>query len=114
MSGLRAPRKVQDRAPVYPDQSLRLGDEGAVVVELQVRESGHVSSALVLWSGCHRLDAAALRAVKGWRFEKVTVNGRPASFNVTAVVPFHLPEPRASRPRRADACQWVDPPSPLR
>jgi len=113
LSGVKGPRKVKDVKPVYPPRSLAAGDEGAVLVELSVAASGLVTDARVLWSKCPALDEAAVKAVRGWEFEKVLVNGQAAPFLVTAIVPFRLPEKMKSRAGAPGACRWVDPPKPL-
>ena len=107
-SGLRTPRKIKDVKPIYPAQSLAAGDEGVVIVELKVAVSGEVTDARVLRSECRVLNEAALTAVRGWRFEKVPVNGAATAFAVTAEVPFRLPEKLKSRAGRPGACRWVD------
>jgi TonB family protein len=113
LSGVKVPRKIKDVKPVYPPQSLTAGDEGVIVVELKVEASGSVTNARVIWSKCSALNDAALKAVRGWQFEKVVVNGRATSFAVTTEVPFRLPEMLKSRAGRPGACQWVDPPKPI-
>jgi TonB family protein len=111
-SGLKPPRKLRDVKPVYPARSLVAGDEGVVLVELIVGASGSVTDARMLWSKCRALDEAALKAARGWEFEKVLVNGQATPFRMTATVPFRLPEPLKSRAGGAGACRWVDPPTP--
>jgi TonB family protein len=113
VSGVKGPRKVKDVKPVYPPRSLAAGDEGAVLVELSVAASGSVADARVIWSKCPALDEAALKAVRGWEFEKVPMNAQAARFLVTAIVPFRLPEKLESRAGAPGACRWVDPPKPF-
>ena len=112
-TGAKAPRKIKDVKPVYPEQSLSAGDEGVVVVELKLGASGSVTDARVLWSKCPALNEPALKAVRGWVFEKVLVNGEESAFVVTTEVPFRLPERLKSRAGRPGACRWVDPPKPI-
>jgi outer membrane biosynthesis protein TonB len=56
----RVPRRINDVKPIYPPESLKRGDEGAMLFELSVDASGAVQDALMLWSGCERLEKAAL------------------------------------------------------
>jgi len=113
LSAVKAPRKIKDVKPVYPEQSLSAGDEGVVTVELKVDASGSVRDARVLGSTCSALNDSALTATRGWRFEKVLVDGEAKPFAVTAQVPFRLPEKLKSRAGRPGACRWVDPPKPI-
>jgi TonB family protein len=108
-----APRKVKDVEPIYPRESLQAGDEGVVLLELNITARGTVREAQILWSGCQRLDRAALTAVRKWRYEQLRVNGKPAPFKVVASVPFRLPAPLKSRAGRVGACKWAEPPKPV-
>lgn len=55
--------------PAYPMISRRLGEEGRVLLRVHVEADGRPSSVeLRDSSGSGRLDDAALRAVRGWRF----------------------------------------------
>lgn len=56
-------------APVYPTQSRRLKETGVVVLEVLVKADGSLGDMrLKTSSGYTRLDEAAQKAVKGWRF----------------------------------------------
>jgi len=104
-SAVKAPRKIKDVKPVYPEQSLLAGDEGVVLVELKVDTSGSVTDTRVLWSKCSRLNESALKATRSWQFEQVLVDGKARPFAVTAQVPFRLPEKLSRVP---DALGRVD------
>lgn len=77
LSGTRAPlivrtpaRAVDAPPPVYPPLALRLGEQGEVLLRVALDEQGAVQSVeLQASSGYARLDAAALAAVRHWRFE---------------------------------------------
>jgi TonB family protein len=113
LAHVRAPRKIMDVKPLYPEQSLAAGDEGVVIVELKVDASGTVTDARVLSSKCPALNESALKATRSWRYEKVLVNGEGKPFTMTAQVPFRLPEKLKSRAGRPGACRWVDPPKQI-
>jgi TonB family protein len=113
LADVKAPRKIKDVRPVYPERSLAAGDEGVVVVELKVDASGAVTDAGVLSSRCPALNESALKATRGWQYEKVLVNGEPKPFTMTAQVAFRLPDKLKSRAGRPGACRWVDPPKPI-
>jgi TonB family protein len=106
---VKTPRKIKDVKPVYPEQSLAAGDEGVVIVELKVDPSGSVADARVLRSKCPALNEPALKAARGWRFEKLLLNGEPTPFTITTHVPFRLPDRLKSRANRPGACRWEDP-----
>jgi periplasmic protein TonB len=106
------PSKVKDVKPAYPPESLKMGDEGVVVIELSIAASGQVSNAQILWSGCERLNKSALTAARQWRYEQVRVNGKPTPFKVTVKIPFRLSIPPQAQAARVGACRWREPPGP--
>lgn len=75
--------------PRYPHHSRRMGEEGSVVLRVELDEHGNVSTARVATSsGFARLDEAALAAVRGWRCVPPMHHGRPA--RAVAVQPFNF------------------------
>lgn len=76
-------------APAYPPLSRRLGEEGKVVLRVELDEQGHVSAARVATaSGFARLDEAALAAVKTWRCNPARRDGQPV--RAVALQPFNF------------------------
>lgn len=73
--------------PAYPPLSRRLGEEGKVVLRVELDEQGNVSAARVATaSGFARLDEAALAAVKTWRCNPARRDGQPV--RAVALQPF--------------------------
>lgn len=76
-------------APAYPALSKRLGEEGKLVLRVELDEKGYVSVAHVVnSSGFKRLDEAAMTAVKTWRCTPPIRNGQPA--RAVALQPFNF------------------------
>lgn len=88
-SGIRAPRKVVDAAPVYPELARRVRQEGIVILEATIDVRGVVQSATVLRS-IPFLDQAAIEAVRQWRFEPALLNDQPIPVIMTVTVRFTL------------------------
>ncbi len=69
--------------PEYPATSVRLGEEGAVILKFMVMANGRVDGdtiSVVESSGSERLDKAAIaEARKAWRFIPGTQDGKPAA-----------------------------------
>lgn len=76
-------------APAYPPLSRRLGEEGKLVLRVELDESGRVNIAQVVnSSGFKRLDEAAMVAVKTWRCNPPQRNGQPV--RAIALQPFNF------------------------
>ncbi|MGE0372245.1 MAG: energy transducer TonB [Gammaproteobacteria bacterium] len=66
--------------PVYPVWSKRMREQGEVVLQVFLDNSGRVvRTEINRTSGSPRLDEAALQAVQRWRCRPATKDGRPVS-----------------------------------
>lgn len=75
--------------PSYPALSRRLGEEGKLVLQVELDETGRIGKTKVIQSsGYSRLDNAALSAVKTWRCQPATRNGQPVP--AVALQPFNF------------------------
>ena len=71
-----SPLKVVHRVPpIYPPEAKANGMEGTVVVEVLVDKQGNVAKAKII-SGPKILADAAVEAIKAWKFEPATSQGR--------------------------------------
>jgi TonB family protein len=80
-------RKIVDVPPAYPDAARKARVMGVVILEITVQPDGTVTNARVLRS-IPLLDAAALEAVRQWRYEPT---GLPNAANLTVTVNFAPP-----------------------
>jgi|GEM_PF-2733558 len=77
--------------PAYPPQSVRLGEQGVVLLALCIDAAGHVTAVQVVRSsGFRRLDDAAARAAKVWRYDPAMLAGKAVAIEVNQPVPFAL------------------------
>lgn len=77
--------------PVYPRQSLRLNEEGTVLMSLYILSDGTVGEIrLKRSSGYPRLDQAALETVKRWRFQPARRGNEAISMWYDFPMPFTL------------------------
>jgi protein TonB len=83
------PRKVVDVPPTYPEMALRIRVEGLVIIEATIDERGNVIDARILKS-VNLLDAAALAAVRQWKFTPARLNGEPLPVVMTVTMNFIL------------------------
>jgi protein TonB len=87
--GVRMPSKLVDVPPAYPRLARDVRREGTVVIEAVIGTDGVVRDARVLKSVA-LLDAAALDAVRQWRYQPTLLNGVPVPVIVTVTVVFRL------------------------
>lgn len=74
-------------APTYPALARRMGEEGEVVLRVELSEDGQIASVRVATSsGFRRLDEAALAAIKNWRCHAAEREGQPV--RAVAIQPF--------------------------
>jgi protein TonB len=87
--GIQTPALLHRVAPVYPDLAVRAHVEGVVILEAIVDRDGHIEDVRVLRS-MPLLNAAALAAVRQWRYSPLLLNGKPERFVLTVTVSFRL------------------------
>jgi protein TonB len=86
---VKAPKKIKDVAPVYPEDARAAKAEGVVVIETVIATDGTVHEATVL-RGVPQLDKAALDAVVQWRYTPTLLNGEPVELVMTVTITFAL------------------------
>ncbi len=87
---IRPPVKIQDKKPVYPADAQDAHVQGMVILDTVIAADGQVREARILRS-VEKLDAAALDAVLGWKFQP---QGFPVAMTVT--VNFVLDDDKAA------------------
>jgi len=87
-------RKV---TPVYPDQALRSGMQGTVVLQALISKEGSVED-LKLVGGSMVLGEAAVQAVRQWHYLPYLVNGHAVQTQTQVTVEFKLPALAAATP----------------
>jgi protein TonB len=86
---IKAPRKVKDVSPVYPDIAKQARVQGIVILEAIIDPAGNVTNVRVLRS-IPLLDQSAMAAVKQWKYEPTMLNGVPVPIVMTVTVNFAL------------------------
>jgi len=76
--------------PAYPPSAREEKVMGTVIVETVISEEGAVEEIEVLESADERLSAAAVEAIKQWRFEPALCDGDPVSVYYNLTVNFRL------------------------
>jgi protein TonB len=86
---IRAPQRISGAAPRYPSIAQASRVQGVVILEAVIGEDGAVQNVRVLRS-MPLLDAAAVEAVRQWRFTPTLLNGQPVPIVMTVTVSFTL------------------------
>jgi protein TonB len=86
---IKAPVKVVNVPPIYPELAQRTRVEDVVILETVIDESGSVTSARVL-RGHPLLNQAALDAVQRWKFTPARLNDEAIPVVMTVTVQFKL------------------------
>ena len=76
--------KAWNRSPIYPDRARQLGQEGRVLLDVQLSDSGKVIGVQVARStGFVELDESAIQAVSTWTMDPPKNNDRRIFIPVT-------------------------------
>lgn len=86
---IKEPRKLATVAPIYPAIARAARVHGLVVLEAVIDEGGAVTLVRVIKSE-PLLDAAAVQAVRQWRYTPTLLNGMPVSVLMTISINFIL------------------------
>jgi TonB family protein len=88
-STLQAAVLVQRVAPVYPSTALQSQVQGEVLVSATIGKDG-IPRNLTVIRGDQRLIAAALAAIRQWRYRPATLAGDPIETQIQITIDFHL------------------------
>ena len=86
---IRPPQKIHNVAPTYPPLAQAARVSGVVMLDALIGEDGSVRDVKVMRS-VPLLDAAAIEAVRQWRFTPTLLNGLPVQVIMTVTVTFNL------------------------
>jgi TonB family protein len=88
---LRAPRKLVDVRPIYPQSMRDAGLEGLVPLGAVIGVDGSVASVRAISASVHpELTKAAIEAVRQWKFSPTLLNGQAVEVFMTVSVRFSL------------------------
>jgi len=87
---VKAPVILEKAAPAYPELARRIRKEGIAVVECIVDRRGAIRNVRAVYSDFPPFEAAAVEAVKRWRFLPGTLNGKPVDTIFQLTVRFTL------------------------
>ena len=82
------PTPIRTPQPEYPAELRAQNVEGTVVLAVSIDEKGEVATCEVTKSTDKRFEAAAVEAVRKWKFNPATKNKTPVSCKVTLPIRF--------------------------
>jgi len=80
---------ISSTRPIYPPLAKQSNVEGDVLVVVNIDEAGKVAGAKAT-AGPVFLRQAAVDAVRNWKYEPATLNGKPSSTQITVKIQFRL------------------------
>jgi TonB family protein len=84
------PKLLNRVDPRYPEGARKEKVAGQVVIQAVIGKDGTVSGASVVRPVHPDLDAAALEAVRQWRYEPAKQNGKPVAVYMTVTIDSRL------------------------
>lgn len=91
MADASRPRPVDAPPPDYPRDAMRRGQQGTVVLRVQVDARGNPGGIdIIERTGSRSLDRAAVDAVRRWRFAPAVRDGQPVAGTVDVPIEFTL------------------------
>jgi TonB family protein len=87
---ITAPKAIHKVEPVYPEQARKERRTGSVRLEAVITEEGNVTRIKVRSTTDEVFSQAAIDAVKQWRFEPATADGKPVAVYYVLTVNFNL------------------------
>ena len=80
------------QAPKYPQRAMQARLEGYVILDVTIAPDGSVTDVSVMESNPPRIfDAAAMNAMRKWKFRPKIVDGQPQSQRAKQKLEFNLP-----------------------
>jgi TonB family protein len=87
---MQAGKILQKVAPSYPEMAKMQHIGGTVLMGAVISKTGTISTLYVIASPDESLSAAAMDAVKQWRYEPYLLNGQPIEVDTIQTVNFNL------------------------
>jgi TonB family protein len=85
-----APRLTKKVSPQYPDIALRVRIEGTVAVDARIGTDGIPRIGEVVGHANPNLESSSISALKEWRYEPATCNGKPVEVETVLQVNYSL------------------------
>lgn len=88
--GVTAPHAIYDPEPEYSEEARKAKYQGIAVLQVVIDADGRPRDVRIARSAGMGLDEKAIEAVRQWRFQPGTLNGKPVAVVVNVEVNFRL------------------------
>ena len=86
----KPPKLLKTVNPAYPEKAIKEKVEGIVVLNARTDIQGNIKDVIIIRSDSELLNAAAMEAVKQWKYEPFLLKGQPKEVIFTVTVRFRL------------------------
>jgi len=97
----KLPQLLDAPPAVYPPDRLARGETADVACTVDIDEHGGVTQVLIEQPIAPDFDAAAVEAIRQFRFSPAEIDGQPAPVRIRYVYHFVIRQERLERPRTA-------------
>ena len=87
---VKKPVKISDVQPQYTEIARKARIQGVVILQTIIDKNGNITDVKVLKNLPMGLGDAAVSAVRQWRYEPATLNGKPVAVYFNLTVNFQL------------------------
>ena len=94
----KLPQLVEAPPAVYPPERLARGETADVACSVDIDENGGVTQVVVETPVAPDFDAAAVEAIRRFRFSPAEIDGKPAAVRIRYVYHFVIQQQRVERP----------------
>jgi TonB family protein len=94
----KLPQLLEAKPALYPPERLERGETADVACQVDIDEHGAVTSVAVEKGAAPDFDAAAVAAIRQFRFSPAELDGKPAAVRIRYVYHFVLEKKAAPRP----------------
>jgi TonB family protein len=90
LPGVKAPQPISTPDPEYSEKARKKRYQGRVVLRIRIGTDGNVHDVEIRQHAKYGLDQKAAEAVKEWKFQPATKDGKPVEVFTLVEVNFHL------------------------
>jgi TonB family protein len=88
--GMQKPRMIKSVPPVYPRKFRYPGNQAQAIVEFIINTKGMTEQVQYSSASAEPFGEAACAAVRQWRFEPATLEGRPVNLRAIQRIDFNV------------------------